>query len=182
MLFFNTTHVEIIVFSFVLGLIFGFLYDIIRISEILLGILSYSGGKTHMPADVMRLVFSGVFDTVFMLFVAVSSSIFVYLVNNGDFRAFMAVSAIAGITAYHFTLGRLVMRTAGTIVSAIRVAIGYVIVIPARFVWRSARRAFSFIYRHTLGRLLRAAAECARGAKDAKYKDQLKTDIRFSDS
>lgn len=177
--FYNTTHVEIIVFSSLLGLIFAFLYDIIRIVGILCGVLSYSLGKTQITDRRAAYIMVGVGDAVYMAAVTVMFSLFVYFVNYGDYRWFMLAGAAVGFAAYEASLGKLVMAVSGTIVNGIRIAIRYVVVIPLAFVWRTARKAVLFVGAATVGRLIIAVRNMLGRRKTERMRRQLKNDIRF---
>ena len=144
--------------------------------------MSYSDGKSHAGDGIISSVAFGVGDAVYMLCVAIMFSLFVYCTNNGDFRMFMAVGAAIGCAAYHVSLGRLVMLVSGTVASAIRIAIKYVIVIPSVFIVKCCRTALAFVWRNTVGRGVRAADGLIRSAKTEKIRKKIKNDIRFSDT
>ena len=179
--FANSTHAAIFVFSLVLGLIFGFLYDIIRIIHILCGTLSYEGGKTRQTRGVIPSVVLGVGDLLYMTAVTAVFSVFVYYVNNADFRMFMAIGAAIGFALYSLSVGRLVMLVTGTVTNAIRAAIRWAIVKPAVFVAGKTRNLLVFLWRHTFGRAVNALRERFRAAKTEKIRKQFGKDIRFSD-
>lgn len=175
----NTTYVEIFCFSLVLGLIFGFLYDIIRLIQILCGTLSYSAGKCRQADGVIPKIALGAGDVVYMLAVTVMFSLFTYVTNYGDFRGYMVVGAAIGCALYHVSLGRLVMLVYGAVTKAIRTAVKYVIVIPIKFLAKQIRRMLSFIGRNTVGRAAHAAAEAIRSHKTEKIRKQFRDDISF---
>jgi hypothetical protein len=148
-------------YSFVLGLIFGGLYDIIRIIHILCGIASY------MPADEEKrpekrgfvsflLFFLG--DAAYMLTVTAVFSVFQYWQMSGKFRLFVLLSVLAGYAVWHRTAGRLVMAFSEAIVRFLRRIVLWTIVKPVRFLLKILRKSAGFLYRHTAGR----AAELLR--------------------
>ena len=162
-----------------MGLIFGFLYDIIRLIQILCGTVSYSGGKVRAADGVIPSIALGAGDLVYMLAVTVMMSLFVYFTNYGDFRLFMAVGAAAGCALYHLSLGRLVMLVSGTVTNAVRTAIRYAVVIPAGFVMRQTCRLLRFVGRNTFGRAAHAAADKIKSIRTEKIRKRFREDIRF---
>ncbi|MGN1346663.1 MAG: hypothetical protein ACI4V1_07745 [Eubacteriales bacterium] len=147
-------QLQVVVYSFVLGLIFGGLYDIIRIVHILCGIASYSGETAVMRRGKLPFLLFFLFDTAYVLTVIVVFSVFLYWQMNGIFRLFVLLSAVAGFAVYYGTAGRVVMFCSETIVRFLRLAVLWTVVKPARFVFGLLRRTFVFLGRQTVGRLV----------------------------
>ncbi len=178
--FTSTEQIKIVVFSFILGLIFGLLYDIIRIVNILSGVLSFSDGKTEQKKGAFpyaALIFS---DGAYMLAVTAVFSVFVYAVNNGDFRWFIAGGCALGCAAYHATLGRFVVLVSGTVANAVRTAIRYAVIKPVKFIVKCLCRAAVFAWRMTVGRIFGLVRTAARERRARALLGKIKKDIRFT--
>lgn len=145
-----------IVYSLILGLIFGGIYDIIRIIHILFGIASYSGEKSGMKHGTLPFILFFILDAAYAVTASVIYSLFNYFACNGEFRVFILASVCVGFFVYHVTLGRLVMLFSEAIVRLLKRVIHYTVVIPVCFAARITGRIARFVYRNTLGRVLTA--------------------------
>lgn len=177
--FYNINHIKIVVFSLFLGLIFGLLYDIIRIIHILAGTMSYSTKKREYREGIVPSILLGIGDALYMIIVTLSFSLFVYFSNNGDFRWFMAVGCAVGCALYHATLGKLVVMVSGTVANAIRTVIKYVVVRPAVFIGRIFIKIMLFVGRNTVGRLVGIIKNAALSLKTERARREIKQDIKF---
>lgn len=137
-------------YSIILGLIFGALYDIIRIIHIIVGVSSYSGEKTMKTGRLPRLFFFTA-DLIYMAAVTVMLSVFLYEFADGDLRMYLLLAAAAGFTVYYNTAGKLVMAVSETIVKGIRTVFRIVIVRPTVFVLRLLKMTAEWLFRHTVG-------------------------------
>ncbi len=177
-----------IVYSVILGLIFGGIYDIIRVVQILCGIASYSDGmivmkpvrhgKRPTPAFFIFLVT----DFVFMLTVISVYSFFNYWAEYGRVRFYLMFAAAAGFYIYYNTAGRLVMLCSDFIVRCIRWVFMTVVIRPVRFILKLTERALLFIMNHTVLLLLRRIADGFRQRKTNGYLKQLADDIKFCET
>ena len=135
-------------YALAVGASLGAIYDVVRISRLLLGLRPGAGNVSRslpLIGEVGRVrrrggFFSGV--VVFLgdiLFFAVATAIYVVFVfhaNYGNNRWFFTFSAVAGFLAYHFTIGRLVMKASGAIRFALCAALLYLAffaLFPVRF-------------------------------------------------
>lgn len=172
-----------IVYSVILGLIFGGIYDIIRITQVLCRVVSYSGAKGSgycvMKKGKPAAVVFAVTDSLFMLSVCVIFSLFTYAADNGHFRMFMLVAALCGFVLYYNTLGRLVMLVSDAIARFLVKAFRTVILIPLMWVLRLLGRAFGFVMRKTIGVVYRAAANDIMRRRAKRFLSQLGWDIAF---
>ncbi len=150
--FFIENQLKIVAYSFILGLIFGAAYDIIKIAHILCHIASYEGRKPRYSSHPVSRILFGLLDLLYFLVVIPVYSAFVYGSNHGDFRLFLLLPAVLGFWLYEKTVGRLVMTISETIVKWIRRVFMYLIVIPLRFLLRIVGRGAAWLYHHTLGR------------------------------
>lgn len=172
-----------IVYSVILGLIFGGIYDIIRITQVLCRIVSYSGSKGSgycvMKKGKPAAVVFAVTDSLFMLTVCVIFSLFTYAADNGHFRMFMPFSALAGFVLYYNTLGRLVMLVSDAVARFLTKVFRAVILTPFMWLSRLLGRAFGFVLRKTIGVAVRAASEDIMRRRAERFLAQLARDIAF---
>ncbi len=171
-------------YSFILGLIFGGLYDIIRIIHILCGIASYAPVREDTDGSRMkrgRLPFCLFFlcDAVYMLTVTAMFSVFQYWQMNGKFRLFLLLSALAGFAVWHATAGRLVMIFSEAIVRFLRLAVLWTVVKPVRFLLAVLCRFLMFLYRQTAGRMVCLVRRNVRILRAAGIRRKFEKDIGF---
>ncbi len=118
--------------SLIMGLIFGAGYDIIRILYVLWGIQSYSvSGKLKKTADgnySFWLFLTG--DLLYMLFLTIAVSVFLYHTNHGQLRLYLVCGALAGFVLYQNTIGRVVMVISETIVHILKITVGFLLIRP----------------------------------------------------
>ena len=79
-------QLQLVATSLILGLIFGAVYDIIRIVYILCGLVSYDGGSLAGRKGKLPFCCRLVTDFAAALFIGLSFSVFVYAANDGRFR------------------------------------------------------------------------------------------------
>lgn len=180
MLFSNENQIKIVVFSLFLGLIFGFLYDIISIVEILSGAVSFTRGKLQLNNGFPARFLLFVCDGIFCLSVGLSFPIFTYAVNNGDLRWFIPAGCALGFALYHVTIGRLVLLSMGTVANAIRAAIYFTILKPAGYIIKIIRKFAVFVFDNTVCRIILLIHKKILSAKTEKIRKKIKEDIRFS--
>ena len=144
-------------FAFLLGFFLGFVYDLVRILRIAVGI-GYDAAACRAPFQrelplihrrviqkrkrIGRIfewsfVFCG--DLFFMIFAGISFSLLLYAVNDGQFRFFALIALLPSFFIYYFTVGRLILFFAGYIVLGLRAValyIGFFLFCPLRVVFR----------------------------------------------
>lgn len=157
----------IILYSLLMGLIFGAGYDIIRIIHIMLG-------KVWFRQPVIFLL-----DLAYMLALTCCYSVFTYAFNNGMHRMFIVMPTVLGFIAYYNTIGRVVIYFSEVIIRFIRTVIHYVIVVPLGFIWRMTKYVFVWLYRHTLYILFRKISDLRRLIYTAKQKKLIKKLVRI---
>ncbi len=170
-----------IVYSVILGLIFGGIYDIIRIVHIFCGIASYSGGAVKMKHGIVPFGIFFLLDMAYMLTVTVIFSVFIFAVNNGGFRSYLLVSVIFGMIIYLLTVGRVVMLLSEMIVNFLRCVFELLVAKPVRFVVRLCGKCVGFLYSHTVGRIVRLLMRMSGYRYTEKMKHRLAYDIAFTD-
>ncbi len=167
-------------YSFILGLIFGGLYDIIRITHILCGIASYAGEFRGMKRGLLPFFLFFLGDTAFALTVTASFSAFLYWQMNGRFRWFLLVAAIAGFAAYYHTAGRIVMAFSEAITRFLRLAATWIFLKPAAFLLRLLLRIARFLCRLTLGRLFHGVRRTARAIRSHHIRQKFGKDAQLA--
>ena len=166
-------------YSVILGLIFGALYDIIIIIQLSCGIVSFFGKERGMSGKPAAFLIFAVLDTLFMLTCTAAFSVFLYAVNNGGFRFYLLCGIAAGMTAYHYTVGRLVKYTAEKSIGIIRLALKTVIVKPICLLVYALRRLMGFIVWCTVGRFIKMVSEWMGIIRTERAMRRINRDIRF---
>jgi len=172
-------QLQVVGYSFVLGLIFGGLYDIIRIAHCLCGIASYTGGSRGMRRGKLPFLLFFLLDTVYMIAVTAMFSIFLFWQMSGTFRLFVLVSAAAGLTVYLCTAGRLVMLFSETIVRLLRMAVRLLLLNPGRWILHFCGRILAGLYCQTIGRIAKAVLCGIRCTRAGRIRRSLKKDIEI---
>lgn len=175
--FFIEKQILNIVYSVILGLIFGAIYDIIRIIYVMCGIASYRGGRVSMKRGAVPFVIFALFDlSVFTVFTAVYS-VFDYWTENERFRAYILVSVILGFVLYRKTVGRAVMFVSEEIARLIKKLIRLVIVKPCMWLFGIIKKAAAFIWSRTGERVICGIKKLKAERKTRKMLAELKHDI-----
>ncbi len=171
-------QLQVVVYSFILGLIFGGLYDIIRIIHILCGIASYTD-KRRMKRGKLPFLLFFLCDAAYMITVTAMFSVFQYWQMNGKFRLFVLLSVIVGFAVWHVTAGRIVMAFSETIVRLLRLTVLWIVVKPLRFILKVLRNIFAFLYRQTAGRLVVLLRCGIRSLRSGSIRRKFEKDIGF---
>lgn len=100
-----STQVQAFLLSMAIGTVIGVLYDVFRIFR-----LSFTDNKVVVVIQ----------DILFWSVSAVLSFLFVFVINNGEFRAFLAFGEILGFIVYYFTLGAMVFKISGWLIHGIK--------------------------------------------------------------
>lgn len=169
----------IVLNSVILGLIFGAIYDIIRISHIMCAIASYSGENRGIRSGKAAFLIFAAGDLVYVIVVSVMFSFFTYWQNNGVIRAFIVLPCIAGFAVYHVTIGKIVMYFSEAVVRFIRLVFRYTVAIPVLFVLKIVKKFVWFMYSVTIGKLVVALGEKYDAHRMDLYLRSLEKEIRF---
>lgn len=170
-------QLSVILYSLILGLIFGGLYDIIRIVHILCGIATYQPHRTTMKCGRLPFILFFILDIAYMLTVTVCFSVFQYWQMNGRFRWFVLLSTLIGAALWHKTAGRAVMAVSETLVSLLRRAIHCLVIVPLCFIYRLLRCFLCLLAEHTVLRVLSAVVCVVRRARHSHLRGRLVRDI-----
>lgn len=174
-------QLQVVGYSFVLGLIFGGLYDIIRIAHCLCGIASYTGTSRGMRRGKLPFFLFFLLDTAYMIAVTAMFSIFLYWQMSGVFRLFVLVSAVIGLAIYLCTAGRIVMLFSETIVRLLKKTVRCLLIKPVRWILRFFGRVLVGLYRRTVrrtvGRMTKAVMRGMRCIRAGRIRRCLKKDI-----
>lgn len=116
-------------YAFLLGIALGAVYDLFRITRVMLGV-SYGGrsaehlysreypliGKLKRKSGGLKKgllsVFVAVGDILFSVLAALSFSVFIYYTNDGIFRFQALLALVGGFILYYKTVGALVISFA----------------------------------------------------------------------
>ena len=143
-----------LLYSIILGLIFGAIYDIIKIVHVSCGIASYTGESRGMKKGVVPFLLFLLTDIFYIFPVSCIFSVFLYAVNKGGFRFYLLAGVIGGMFLYQNTFGRLVMFVSEAIVRFLKRLFTLLLIRPIRYVLGQILKAFVFLGRHTSGKLL----------------------------
>ena len=171
-----------IVYSVILGLIFGGLYDIIRIIYVLCGIASYRGQKAQMKSGWLPFVLFALFDFIYAVSVTILYSIFDYWTENGRFRFFILFSVAAGFFIYYNTVGRAVMLVSETVAAWLKKFFTYLVIKPLTFIAKKLIRLVKLVYSGTIGALAAALVRAVLSRRTKKCLKSLKYDISFENN
>lgn len=161
-------QLQITLYALVLGLFFGVLYDVLRITRMLAGItpvhvkhISWIGrlpvrriGKIG-KGPLSQLLFVHLLDIIYGLCTGACFCIFLYALNNGRFRWYLLLGCALGFLAYYFSVGKLVLYLSGYIVAFLRGIIGcilYLLTQPLLWIGRWIQRLLDPIRRWILRR------------------------------
>ena len=129
--------------SLACGGLCGVLYDLFRISRVLLGVSEYTAAARKLYAAPMPLIGcvyrpgstpvrdrigNGVIalgDVLYGILSGCVFSVFLYVAASGCFRWFYLAGAGIGFLVYYFTFGRLVMLSSDVIVYVLRLGAAY---------------------------------------------------------
>ena len=172
-----------ILYALIVGAALGAVYDVLRISRVILGLHPGVAGfsrrlplvgevaRTHTHGGLFSSAVIFVEDILFFAAATVVYTVFVYHAGDGDNRWFFTLAAVCGFALYFVTVGRLVLRASGAIRFFLCAALDYTLffaLLPARFV---LHRAILPLRRRIRVRLLEKTRK--------KAKKRLENDLRF---
>ncbi|MBQ4054076.1 MAG: hypothetical protein IJD17_00050 [Clostridia bacterium] len=123
--------------SAVFGLFAGALFDLFRIMRI-------ARRSSDSPSFPRFLRFGDrllcfISDILYWLLLAVAYSIFIYRAFYGRFRIGSLLCVAGGFLVWHYTAGRLVVYLADRMIALIRIAVGFILSITLKPVFRALR-------------------------------------------
>lgn len=175
--FFNEKNLINIVYSVILGLIFGGIYDIIRVTYVMCGIASYSGDTPYFKKSRIAFFLFAVFDLITALVFTAVYSFFDYYIENMKFRAYVLLSVIGGFIIYRKTVGILVMIFSEWIARITKIIITSVVIRPLVFVVRCIARVSIGVCRHTIGKIVISVVAVVASQRTNNALRTLKRDI-----
>lgn len=124
----QTRLAEILLYSFLLGIFLGIVYDWFRIRRRLFSIKAAkksdadkgTKGRIYLIEDVI-IFFE---DVLYGIICSIVMCIFLFYINHGRFRAITLIGAGVGFLIYYKTVGRLVLFCSEKIVGFIRFLFG----------------------------------------------------------
>ena len=149
----QTRLAEILLYSFLLGIFLGAVYDWFRIRRRLFSIKSAKKNEskehTIKRIDLIEDIIIFFEDVLYGIICSVVVCIFLFYINHGRFRFISLLGEGIGFLVYYKTVGRLVLFCSEKIVRFIRFLIGKIFkltVVPII-------RLLKFIIKITLGRM-----------------------------
>lgn len=142
-------HFRVMLYSVVMGVIFGILYDLIKISRAAIGVASYSGlskqfYNKRVPGSVISFTVMLVGDLLFAVLCGMIYSLFLFHAIRGQVRWYFLLSSALGFFAYYFTVSRFVMIITESLIFAIK-SIIKTLFIPVRFLLKLVLKIFTLI-------------------------------------
>ena len=176
-------QLQLVATSFILGLIFGAVYDIIRIVYILCGLVSYDGGTLVERKGKLPFCCRLTADFAAALFLGLSFSVFVYAANDGTFRWFIAASAAGGFLLWQTAASRPILFLAAKLSAGLRAVLRAVLIRPLRkaagWIGGLISRAVRALFRLTVGRAAERMRRRAAIRATEKAIVRLAEDISF---
>jgi len=145
------------VYSIILGLIFGGIYDIMRILHIWCGTMSCSRGNCRMKKGKLSFCLCFLLDGCYVFLVTCLFSVFLYAFNFGEFRLYLLFGAVVGMGVYLMTIGRLVMFFAQRITDFLKKILWLILLRPLLYILKGMGRLGRFIWTKSGGAMLKAA-------------------------
>ena len=149
-------QLTVTLYSVLAGVVFGLLYDVLRISRIFLGI-NYVNKFTEKIKDIklplidnpmrrttkkreekFKAVAVGIGDILYFLIITPIAVVFTYHVNNGSIRWYLVFGMAAGFALYYFTLGKIIISVSEYIVFFIKTVFSYLSYLILRPIKRGA--------------------------------------------
>lgn len=184
------TQLVLVATSFILGLIFGAFYDIIRFVYILGGLLSLDGRKTVERKGTLPFCCRLFADLAVSLVMGAAFAVFVYWVNDGQFRWFMAAFAAGGFALWRVTLSVPAMFCADRLARLLKAAVRILLIVPvgrilslaargSRSLGRLTARLAVTLYRETAGRAVRRSRRKRALDRTERARLRLAEDVSF---
>lgn len=161
---------KMVLYAFFLGVGFGFLYDVFRITRVVVGV-EYLGvakkstdylysrtypliGKIERRENKAKKyfldIFVGVGDIIYCLLVGVAFCIFLYYSNDGIFRWHSLAAAVCGFFVYYKTLGAILITFAEIICIFLKIIskiLLFAIAFPFKFMYNIIISILKFLFR-----------------------------------
>ncbi|MBE6585075.1 MAG: hypothetical protein E7645_00955 [Ruminococcaceae bacterium] len=111
--------------SLVLGFLLGFLYDLFRLIEMLLGFSKdirdfQKSQKFSRRYSLCHRILLFAEDLAWMMIATLSLILLLYFVNDGQFRIIALLGMAGGLFVYRVIFGRLFLKISGTLAAWIR--------------------------------------------------------------
>lgn len=143
-------------YSAVLGVFLGALYDAVRLIRIVFGVSSYSDKRREFSiyskgvfnifsrkrGKVFTSVFLAVTDLLFFFLSAVAFILFLYVFNFGIFRWFFLLFAVIGFLIYYNSVGKLFVSVSTVISSYVMLALNvtlFAVLFPFKILFHALR-------------------------------------------
>ncbi len=168
---------SLLAYSFILGVLLGMVYDVIRFVKMLFGV------RYGREADKMRtcgaltvflFVLTFIFDFLFCILISVVAVSLTYSMSGGVFRGMVYIGLFGGLILYYFTLGKLILKINARLTGFIKkllVKIAKIVFVPIKGVFFLLVKC----YRLTIGRIvgkIRMMAEKKRLKKEELLKNK----------
>ncbi len=145
-------QLSLVVYSLILGAILGIIFDVLRISRVLLTYRG-NGGRIRRVSDTFLSAIAFIEDIFFASVSAALLILFCFKVNRGISRSFLLFGAAVGFILYYFTVGRLTSLASNAISRAIYALFAFLTKRCVFPIIRFIKKIFKKIFDATLGKL-----------------------------
>lgn len=168
-----------VAYSFILGLIFGGGYDIIRMIHLWCGIASFSDEEADKRVRVLTPILTFFLDACMMTAGIAAFSFFIFWTNNGRFRWYMAAGTASGMAVYFATLGRIVSTLSEAAVGFLKSLLKRIVFRPICFFLLTLGKAAGAVFGHTVKPIFRGIRRRRAEIRTNRIQKNLERDIRF---
>lgn len=128
----------IFIYSIVIGIILGVVYDVFRIQRITME-------SDNKYFTVIRDIIIFIEDIIFAIISAIFIAIMIFYVNNGQIRWFALFGTSIGFIIYYNTIGRIVILCSEKIIAFIRYCIRMIKNLVCRFLIKPVIKFVRFV-------------------------------------
>ena len=167
MWFSTAEHFRVMLYSVIIGVLLGVIYDIVKISRVMLGISAYSETskklasislpliknrstlKKRSKSSMYSIIMLFLGDIVFSLICAAIYSVFLFHAIRGLVRWYFLLASAIGFFLYYFTVSRIVLNLIEVLFFCVKTAIRYlifVLVLPIKLLYKAIALAAKQIY------------------------------------
>lgn len=173
--FSTAEHFRVMLYSVFIGIFLGVIYDVVKLSRVMLGISAYSETGKKLAQISLPLIknrssaakprrssaFSVIMlflgDIVFSLISAAVYSVFLFHAIRGLVRWYFLLASAAGFFLYYFTVSKIAMVAIEILFFGIKTVLRYIVfllVLPIRLLCKTVLLLARIIYSRMICRLL----------------------------
>ncbi len=139
--------VVILLYSIVIGVFMGMVYDVFRIRRMVYILNLKNKEKKYKTRERIEFLIVFLEDIIYALICAVIMCIFVFYMNSGRMHAVIPFGTLLGFVLYYKTIGRAVMFCSEKIINFIRLLFAKLY----QYIVCPIIKGLVFIFRYTVG-------------------------------